>query len=156
MQLTASPTATQCKLSFQASLRLSPNRIGSCYFTQLRDSTRSSIPTARVCQLCRKRNHEGGQHHESGVRPEAQHGPHHNQGSVCRWQRVDRRYITRPVWCEFVASPAVVVVVSMCRVASIWLSALTQKRGIEREPSSYPSQPFLQSLAGSIFASCLY
>ena len=142
VQLTTPPTATQCKLSFQASPRHSPNRTGSCSFTQLRDSPRSSVPTPRVCQLCRKRNHEGGQHHESGVCPEAQHGPHHNQGSVCRWQRVDRGHVTRPVRCKFVVSPAVVVVVSICRVLSIWHPALTQKRDIEGEPSLFPSWTF--------------
>jgi hypothetical protein len=37
------------------------------YLTQLRNSITGSVPTARVRQCCRKRNHEGGQQDECGV-----------------------------------------------------------------------------------------
>ena len=112
VQLTTSPTATRCKMSFKASsfslnLTVHPSHvigIGPCSFTQLRYSTTSSVPKTRVCQLCRKRDYEGGQHHECGVQSEAQHGAHHHQGSVCRWQCLDRGHVTRPVRCKFVTS----------------------------------------------------
>jgi hypothetical protein len=55
------------------------------YSTQLRNSIAGSVPTARVRQRCRERNHEGGQHDEGGVQSEAQHGTHLQQGSVRRW-----------------------------------------------------------------------
>ena len=55
------------------------------YLTQLRNGITSSVATARIYQRCRKRSHEGGQHNERGVQPEAQHGTHLYQGSVRRW-----------------------------------------------------------------------
>ena len=68
----------------------------------VRDSTTSSSPTARVCQLCGKCDHEGGQHHESGVQSEVQHGAYHHRGSVYRRQLVDRGHVMRLVRCKFV------------------------------------------------------
>ena len=50
---------------------------------------------ARACQLCRKRNHEGGQHHESGIRPEAQYGPHHHRSCSHRCTLRPQRLHTR-------------------------------------------------------------
>ena len=93
------------------------------YLTQLRNSITSSVAKPRVCQRCRKRNHEGGQHDERGVQSEAQHSTHLYQGSVHRWQRVDRGHVTRPIrgklFVQFAALPEVGAVVSICSVAAI-------------------------------------
>jgi len=153
MQLTTSPMAMRCEssqrrlpqcahnLTDRPSLSLSLGHVNS-YLIQLCNCTTGSVPTARVRQRCRERNHEGGQQDERGVQSEAQYGTHHHQGSVRRWKRVDCGHVTRPIRgkfvVQFVVPPEVGAVVSTCSVAAIIrLTAVVSRRHLDDTPAGH-------------------